>query len=346
MAFYSFVDKIKTLGSGAVTVREQARIAENPDQLRWNTLFPRVSAPSIKLSELYAPQHRPMADRRPWEAGGRVITVKNPKLREVEMLPIEGKINYGEREMQLMIEQHAGNQAIMANQLKLDIDLIVSHLNDANNRRIEKDAFESWLNNQVTVRNPVTGGSTVVPLNYDAARYITEDWSGTNAYTLFLAAIRYAIRTLPNVVGCMMRESTYSHIVTNGPSVPGSTAPMTRTQFLQNLTGELGQPFGILVDERSADEYQGADTTVTSVNYFTAQKVAFLTSSPIGNTHFAPVARAYNFMNDIPTSLRNANGFWTFIESQNSGKNLEVQAQVNALTIPNENNVLVYSVNV
>ncbi len=346
MAFYSFVDKIKTLGSGAVTVREQARIAANPDSLRWNTLFPRVEAPSIKLSELYEPVHRPMASRRPWEAPGRVITIKNPKLREVEMLPIEGKLNYGEREMQLMLERHLGNEQIMADQLKLSIPRVVTHLNDANNRRIEGDAFHSWLNNEVVVRNPVTGSSTTVPLNYDAARYVTEDWSGTDAYTLFLAAIRYAIRTLPSVAGCMLRESSYSHIVTNGPSMPGSTAPMTRTQFLDNLRGELGQPFGIMVDERTADEYQGATEAVTNVNYFTAQKVGFLTSNAIGNTHFAPVGRAYSFMQDIPTDLRNANGFWTFIESQNSGKNLEIQAQVNALTIPNENNVLVYSVNV
>lgn len=345
MAFYSFIEKVKALGSGAVTVREQARLAENPDNLRWGTLFPRVNAPSIKIAELYAVDHRPISDRRPWNSPGRVITLKNPKLREVEMLPIEGKINYGEREMQLMTERFLGNEQTMAEQLKLNISSVITHLNDANNRRIERDALHSWLNNQLIVRNPVTGNSYTVALGYDAARYVTEDWT-TGAYTKFLAAVRVAIRTLPSVVGCMMRESTYSAIIADGPSVPGSTAPMTRTQFLAHLQGELGQPFGIVVDERTAEEYQTGGTALTTVNYFTAQKVAFLTSTPIGNTHFAPVARAYQFMNQIPVDMRDANGFWTFIEPQNSGKELEVQAQVNAITIPDERNVLVYSVGV
>ena len=346
MGFYTFAEQMKALGSGAVTIREQARVAENPDNLLWGTLFPRVNTTSIKLSEMTVPQQRQVTGRRGWNAPGRQVTFKNPKLVNMEMTPIEGWIRLGEYEMQLLMEQHGNNEAAMKQALGFSLNSRISALNDANNRRIEMDAFDAWLNNQITVRNPTTGASHTVDLQIDSSRYVTESWTGTDAYDLFLAAIRAAIRKLPNVNGCMMRETTYAHIVKNGPSVPGSTAPMTRTQFLDNLRSELGQPFGIRIDERTAEEYQGADQTLTTVNYFTAQKVAFTTSSPIGSSYFAPVARAYNAMQSIPVEMRDANGFWTFISAPNDGKNLHVEAQVNALPMPNEQNVLVYSVGI
>ena len=59
----------------------------------------------------------------------------------------------------------------------------------------------------------------------------------------------------------------------------------------------------------------------------------------VGYTHFAPVTRAYDYMS--PQAVRNINDFAVFYSAQNDGKTLKVEAQANALSIPEEQNVYV-----
>jgi hypothetical protein len=54
----------------------------------------------------------------------------------------------------------------------------------------------------------------------------------------------------------------------------------------------------------------------------------------VGNTHVAPVVRAYDFLNGGNRSL--ANGVVILRSEKNDGKTLLIEAQENALPLPEE----------
>jgi len=343
--FLQFLDE----NEGVVqTAREQARLDERDmDQLMWSDVFPRTNVNSIRISEMRLPDQRPVASRREWSGSGRRIPVRSPDERTIEMIPIGTEISYEEYEMQRMAEQMNGQQELIADRLRADIpDRIDMHA-DAAYRRIEVDAHHAWLNGEIRVRNPETGETYTVSLQFDGQRYVSEDWSGgSDAYASMLDAIRDADSKLRGgVAGALVTQDILFKMRDDAPAGEDGRR-MTTAELNQAFSGDLGREFTVSVaDLRSADVFDGTGTSTTRTPYFDSGKVAFVPQGgQIGTTAFAPIARAFEYANqDERISVRDLAVFYIVA---NNGKSLTIEPQLNAMPIPLEEFVTVYDTNI
>lgn len=347
MGFFDLVAKIEGITSGELTVRERVRIANNPLNLRYPIFFPVRPVRSVKLTEVYTNDHRPTADRRVWNAPGRLITHVSPKIRETSIRPVEAYANFGEEEIQKLLESTQGNQAIMKTLVGADVSSTAMMLSDAVERRIELDAFSAWLSGSVTTKNPQTGVTETHSLGFSGSRYVSDDWSGANnAWDGFIAAAQAAEDLLGALSAVGMRRATWNKIKADAPNPYNSGSVVTNAQLRQMIDEEM-PGLRVLIDERTVEVYTDGGVTTTTTNIWTAQKVAFIPQGGlIGETLDAPVARAFEVLQGAPEPQNLLQGVAIFSHAQNEGKTLRVEGQRNALAVPNENAVLVYSVSV
>jgi len=101
---FSFIDAIAALSPANLTVFQAARLADNPLDLRYRAIFPRVNTDSIRLSSIKTVDFRPVGGRREWNAQGREIPQKLGPTSALEMIPIEFTHHIDEREMHLLRE--------------------------------------------------------------------------------------------------------------------------------------------------------------------------------------------------------------------------------------------------
>ena len=203
-------------------------------------------------------------------------------------------------------------------------------------------AFEAWFKNQITVMDPKTGQTTTVSLGISNSRYVAASTTlaaATNAYTDFLGYLRDANATLNGGVGVVrLRQARLLEILADAPAFSGDRMSLAGLQARLNDEG-----FGtitIVADERTYDKPTDGGSAYTTANYVPADRIAFQPKNGrVGSTHFAPVARAYDYM--APSQVKSVQDFAVFYSPKNDGKTLMVEAQANALTIPEEQNVYV-----
>lgn len=333
---FDLFEFLESLDAAALTVREQARIDNRDvDELLWSSLAPRQDVQSIKLSEMVVPDYRPMADRRNWGGDGRLIPQVSADFRNYEMNPIESFFQYGEKNLQRLLERFAGNRQQVLDQMEARIPDRVTQNVDAVYRRLEKDFWEAYLLGTIDVTNPQTGETITTDFQFDAARYPTEDWVNNNAYDLFLQNARDAERAISGgIAGAMLKEPILEQIQSDGPTVDGNR--LTRRELRDRLQQELDQSFFIRPDSRSAEEFQSAGTERTEVDYFEPSRVAYIPSGGrVGDTAFAPIGRAYQYVQESG-GRADERGVAVFPEVINNGKALKVEHQLNAMPIPQE----------
>lgn len=343
--FSQFIDE----NEGVIqTAREQARLDERDmDQLIWSDVFPRTNVDSIRISEMRLPDQRPVASRREWSGSGRRIPVQAPDQRTIEMIPIGTEISYEEYEMQRMAEQLNGQQQLIADRLNADIpDRIDMHA-DAAYRRIELDAHHAWLNGEIKVRNPETGETYTVSLQFEGQRYVSEDWSGGNdAYANLIDAMHDANDKLRGgVAGALVTQKMLFKIRDDAPTGEDGLR-MTTRELNEALSNDLGREFTVSVaDNRSADVFDGTGTSTTRQSYFSSGKCAFVPQGgQIGTTAFAPIGRAFEYaQQDERISVRDLAVFYIVA---NDGKSLTIEPQLNAMPIPLEEFVTVYDTSI
>ncbi len=342
---FDLFERLEQLTPAALTVRAQTRLANGVpgEQLVWDRFFPRTPATSIKLSELVVGESRPTADRRPWDAPGRLITLILPEFRTYEMTPIEAYFTLGERDIQLLSERHGGNVDLALNALGADLPGQTNTLGDAAYRRIELDAHDVWQTGRIYVRNPQTGESEVSPLGIAAERYTTPvaPWTDENAYEKLLEWIQAGIPLTGPISGVCLRYRTALAIKRSAPKGTAGVE-LTMKSLLERLSDELGTAFNFRVDEQTLDVYEDAGTRLKTVNRWRPGKIAAIPASGrIGSTHFAPVLRAQQIAAQIPNNAVDVRGVTVFQEKINEGKGLKVSAQLNGLPIPDERAVWV-----
>src|SRR5215213_8853417 len=161
---FDWLDKIAALTAANLTIREQTRLADNPLDLRYRSIFPRVPTDSVKLSEISTVDFRPTGGRREWNAQGREIPEKLGPVREFQMVPINPTHHIDERMMQLFRE--SGVQSLFERKVIKNVDTWPTALADAAERQLERDAFEAWYSGLVTVMDPKTGTTVVVSMGF------------------------------------------------------------------------------------------------------------------------------------------------------------------------------------
>jgi hypothetical protein len=341
-ALFSWLDAYADLTPANLTIREAARLAENPLDLRYRAIFPRVGASSIRLSDITTVDFRPVGGRREWNAQGREIPEKLGPARNFEMVPINPTHHIDERMLQLFGE--SGVQELLRRGVIGSLQTWPQRLADATERQLEAEAFEAWFSGLITVMDPKTGDTVTVSMGFDqATTYPTAgtawDDPGEDAYENFLVALQAAQTKMGTVGAARSRRAVFREIVANAPDGPNGLRPTFSS--LQDRVREEGFPdVQLVIDERTYDKFTDGGNATSSTNYVPAGKIAFQPSNGVvGATHVAPVVRAYDFLSGANRSL--ANGVVIFRSEKNDGKTLLIEAQENAIVLPDENKVYV-----
>lgn len=339
---FSFIDAIAALSPANLTVFQAARLADNPLDLRYRAIFPRVNTASIRLSSITTVDFRPVGGRREWNAQGREVPQKLGPTSALEMIPIEFVHTIDEHELQLLGE--AGVQELVRRGIINSVETWPSVLADATDRQIERDAFEAWFTGIITVKDTKTNASATVSLGYGTAEYPTPgtDWDDPteDAYLNFLEAVQAAQSKFGGDVGAARTHRTViAAIVEDAPDGPNGLRPTVTS--LQDRVREEGFPNITLVsDERTYDEFTDGGSATSPAYYVPDGMIGFQPADGrVGNTHVAPVTRAYDFLTGGNRSL--ANGVAIFRDEENNGKTLKIAAQQNALSVPEQTRVYV-----
>lgn len=339
---FNWLDQIASLSNVALTIREVTRTEENPLDLRYRAIFPRVPARSVKLSEITTVDFRPAGGRREWNAQGREIPEKVGPTREFEMVPINPTHHIDERMLQLFGE--AGVEELLRRGVIASLETWPQRLADAVERQLEAEAFEAWYTGLITVMDPKSGTTVTASLGFDQpTSYPTAgtawDDPGENAYDLLLTELQAAQTKMGTVGAIRTRRAVVREIVADAPDGPNGLRPTVSS--LQDRIREEGFPdISLVIDERTYDKFTDGGSAHTSTNYVPAGLIAFQPQSGVvGATHVAPVVRAYDFLTGSNRSL--AQGLVIFRSEKNDGKTLLIEAQENAIVLPDENKTYV-----
>jgi hypothetical protein len=344
MAVFDWIQRVESLSPAALTVMAQAIDPDDTDSLVWSNFFPREDVDSIRISEVSDIDFRPVADNREWNAPGRQIPLKVPATKELKMVPTEAYFILDELEMQTLGERAGGNQERLIDIIGADIQSRVRQGARACYRRLEVNAFEAWANGNARTTDPF-GGTTTVSFGFDTDRYLTAgtawDDGGVNAYDLFLTFIEDGTAKMgATPIGAVMRRATMKVIKADAPNPfsPTSTIEMSVDQLNDKLSGDLGSAFRIVLMEHSGDVFGDAGPhNYTRTDYWPAQHVALVPpGGRIGSTKFAPVLRAAEIDRQAPDAGIDQNGVTVYHHSENDGKTLRVDQQLNVFPIPAE----------
>lgn len=353
MGNFGWIGQVRKLSPPAlIVIAQMVDPRDNGDggRLRYGDFFNDRPIDSVRLAEVMEFDFRPVADRRAWGANGRLITMKTPDIREVEIDPIEARHVIGERELQHLLERAMGNDAVVQDLIAAGIlgsstmsPIMTGQgraqiLAGACWRRIELDAFYAWSNQTITIRNPDTGDTVTLQLSYDSARLPVEptawDNNAVNAYDRLVTRFRDEACTLiGGCEGAVLRQAALNEIRKDAPTGPNGYV-YTTAEIAQRISDELGTPFRFYVLEEHLDVYSGAGQTTAAQKIWPKSRVAAIPPGmKVGNLYRAPVGRAYEVARIAPDAKIDVRGVSVYLDEENSGKELSIQAQLNSLAL-------------
>jgi hypothetical protein len=349
MADRSWIGDQESLSSAALTVRAQTISLNDDGALLWDTFFPRMNVDSVKFSEITTLDFRPAADRREWNQRGRLIPQLTPPIRELEMVPVEAYFSLGEREMQHLEERTLGNESVFQEIVGVQIPDRTDVLVEALYRRLEAECFEAWTKGTVTAMNPQKGTTQTCTYGYDSNRYDTAAtaWNdtGVNAYDELLSFIEDSEDYVGAIAGVMLRRATFAAIQADAPNPispnPGDIRPSLRS-VEASIREEMGIDFRFYINEKTVDLFDDGGIAYTNTKIWPAQYVAIVPAGErVGEMKFAPVARAMELARQVPTAGIDVRGATVYHDEAGAGRELTVEAQINAMPVPNEQAVFV-----
>lgn len=336
----SLIPLVEELSPASLTVVAQTISAQNTGRLRWPIFFPRQNVDSIDLREVTTTDYRPVSDRREWNSRGRLIPDITPPIRELSLIPVESYYKWDEREIQKLSEGSLGNSEIINQILGRSIPGKVAQLVEANNRRIEVDAFTAWATGTNVAKNPQTGTTHTVSFGFPADRLTTAgtawDDAGQNAYDLLITFLEDAADKIGPVVGVVLRTALHRAIHADAPNGPLGTI-IPRGRLAEQVSDDLGIPFNFFIFDDTVDIFNDGGTATTSTNVWPAGYIAAVPSGGVvGKTVFAPVVRAMEIARASGAPGIDQRGQTVYYEESVMGRDLTVEVQVNPFTIPNE----------
>lgn len=354
MPDFTWLAEEETLTPTALTVRAQTVDLTDQGRLLWDGFMPRTNVDQTKLASLSNLDVRVTADRREWNARGRLIHLETPPSREMEWVPIEAYFRLSEKEINDLMNEVRGNQALFREIVGVRIEQRTDALALANWRRLELDVFSAWTQGEIVSMNPQTGQTFTVSYGFDAGRYQTAttawDDGGVDAYEEFLAWIHEAVEAVGPISGAMMRLATRNAIQADAPNpMPGVNVGLRTTlaQLEQRIQDELGMPFQFYINENTVDVYTDGGVAYSRVKVWPEHTIAIVPAGlSVGQTAFAPVVRAYDISNQSPEAGVDLRGITVYHDIQNTGRELTVEGQFNPMPDPNEQLMFVIDVGV
>jgi hypothetical protein len=345
MADFNWIAEVEELSPAALTVRAQTLSPNDDGRLLWDVFFPRSDVDSVDLRDISTLDDRAVADRREWNARGRYIPVLTPAQRLLRMVPIEAYDKIDELEMQHLMEGTFGNQATIQNVIGVRIPERSDRLTMADYRRLEIDAMNAWATGTIIQRSPQNAALTfTASFGFPATRLQTAApaWNAAaNAYDAFLAWYEDGIELVGPGEGAIMRLATFKEILADAPDLAGGVQ-MTRAQLADRVQQDTGSPFQFFVLENSLDVFNDGGTAVTRTKVWPAEQVAFVPAGrEVGRTAFAPVVRAMELDAQVPDASIDVRGATIYHDAGNSSRELTLEAQLNALPLPDESKFFV-----
>lgn len=335
----SWIPATEELSDAALTVRAQTVSPDDNGALRWNFFFPRRNVNSVKLEDVTTLDYRPTADRREWNAPGRLIPYRTPSRRKVEIVPINPYRKWGESEMQELAERTLGNEGLMLEIIGNEIEPSVDEMAASVYRRIEVDAMSAWALGLITQKNPQSGETYTASFGFDAGRMQTAGtaWNdgSMNAYNEFVAWVKDGRQAIGSAGGVMLKQIHVNAIMADAPN-PVGTYPMTLTQVEQRITDELGSAFMFVVNEDTVHTFNDGGTAYSDYEVWPQRMALIPRGNTVGTTAFAPVVRAMDLARQVPQAKIDIRGVTVFYDEANAGRELKVEEQANALSVPDE----------
>jgi hypothetical protein len=342
---FDFLTRAERVRATNLTIREQVRLAtNNPLDLRWRGIFPAVPADDILLSTITKVDFRPAGGRRAWNAQGRELPERIGPVQNAEMMPINPTRTIEEHRLTRIRMRGRGIAALIDADIISDVDGLAEQTANATERQTERDAFQTWFYNLVTVKDPKSNASVNVSAGIDAARYVAAAMAlsaEANAYLSFMGYARYAKGVLGSLGGVRLRSNLLTEILNDAPAAAGDR--MTVAQLEQRMAAERIGNVAILEDERTYDEFVDGGSETTKAYYVPTDRMAFQPADGrVGSTHIAPVAREVDGL-DGERLIREGrnNDLVTFAVPVNDGKEIKVESQRNCVTLLEEQRVCV-----
>jgi hypothetical protein len=342
--YFAWIGQEARLSPASLTVQAQTVSPNDNGQLLWDVFFPRQNVDSVKLTSIYQNDFRPVADRREWNARGRLIPQVTPRIDQLEMIPIESYFKLGEREIQDILERTMNNADIFRQLVTTSVPDRADGLVMANYRRVELDAFRAWALGTITTTNPQTGATGSFGFGFEASRYQTAApaWTGGSAgtaYARLMTWLEEGIQKVGPISGIMLRSATMRAIIESAPrQFDFQNIARTRPEAERLVADQLGiGSFRFYINERTLETFATAGIARTSTYVWPANRVAIVPANDrVGTTAFAPVARAMEISRAVPAAKIDIRGQTVYHEVENNGRGLTVEAQVNALPMPEE----------
>jgi hypothetical protein len=342
MDIFSYIDSVNELTAPALTVRAQAISPNDNGNLIYDIFFPRQNVRSVKLRDITIRNFRPAADRREWNARGRLIPIQTPDKRDLKIIPVEAYSKIDEEEMQELFENSDGEKALIQRRIGASIPERADNLTKAVYRRVELDAMSVWSKGYVDQVDPQTGRSFRTSFKFAVGRLQTalSAWNSTNAYDNLLAWVKDGISEMGPIEGVALRQATQNVIQASAPTPLVSGWKPTIKEIAQRITDELGSPFRFFTIENTVDVFtdggiQSAKTKIWpdhQINAIPAGRV-------VGATAYAPVVRAGEMAAEVPEARIDKNGIAVFYETANGGREVTIESQGNILSVPEEQKV-------
>lgn len=340
MSDFSWIEEVEDLSPDVLTVRAQTLSPNDNGRLTWDVFFPRENVDSVDLDDVTTLDDRWTAERREWNAEGAEMPDQVPPRRRVSIVPIEAKKTIGEKEIQKLAEGAFGRQDVIVEQMGVRIPDRAMKLAMGDYRRLEVDSANAWALGTITQRNPEDPSKTyVASFGFDAGRYQTAGtaWNdpGVNAYELFTAWVEDGVEEVGSLAGVRLRQVHLNAILADAPDLPGGVL-MTRANLVQRIQDDLGRDFRFFVDEESVDVRNDGGSAVTRTKVWPARVALVPAGGQVGQSAFAPVVRAMEMARQIPGAGIDVRGVTIYYLQENGGRTLKLNAQLNALPVPDE----------
>lgn len=347
MDLVNYLNSVEGLRAIDRTVSAQMVTPGDAGDMTYQTFFPRQDVRSVKIGDITIGNFRPVASRREWNGPGRIIPLRTPTVRDTEIIPVESYFTLGEREMQTLVEQTDNNQDLILGRMGADLPGRTDGLAEADQRRIELDSCTLWATGSLVQDDPQTGRTYSTSFGFDAARMQTAGvpWTSGTAYANFMAWLADGESRF-SIGGVRLRQATYNAIEAGAPNLLNGYRPTMR-DIQARITDTRGRAFAFFIDEGTLDVPVDGGIDFASTKRWLAGRIAAIPASGVvGRTAFAPVVRAAELDRNFPDAGIDRNGVTIYYASLNEGKGAKVSAQVNALSIPSEDNLFVISVGI
>lgn len=340
MTLTEYLESVPGLRSVDRTVAAQAVDPNDNGILKYPAFFPLTQVNTTKVGDITIGNYRPVASRREWNAPGRLIPLRTPDVRDINILPIESYFTIAEEEMQKLEETSNGNESIIMENVGISVESRTDGLAEANWRRVELDAMRVWANGELVQDDPQTGRTVTTDFAFgsDRQQAAGTGWTSVTAYDNLLAWLLDGVPVLGRIEGVQLSSSKYALIKASAPTTTGI---MRTREYIENLiSDELGNQFRFVQNDDTLETFtDGGLITTPEVVWPVNILAAIPAGGQVGITAQAPVARAGQLKREFGDAGIDRNGVAIYYTSLNEGKGAKVSAQLNVMAIPNKGKI-------